>query len=136
MNNDELLEKLYGNRAEEIKEVYEPLPIPSKPIITLQDVNKKFVERYFVQLANEKGYITEVNKTEFTALKKNPRFVTVMIKWKIVGKKETITRPGNIVILGTADLNKNAVIKADLTMDGLRNYIKDYTEYWYAEFYE
>lgn len=136
MNNDELLKKLYGSNAEDIKETYEPLPAPSKPIITLQDVDNKFIERYFVQLANASDYIVEVNKTEFNALKKNPRFVTVMIKWRIVGKKKTITRSNNVVILGTEDLNRNAVMKADLTMRGIRKYITDYTQYWYAERYE
>lgn len=136
MNNDELLKKLYGPSAEDVKETYEPLPAPSKPIITLQDVDNKFIERYFVQLANVPDYIVEVSKTEFTSLKKNPRFVTTMIKWRIVGKKETITRPNNVVILGTEDLNRNAVMKADLTMRGIRKYITDYTQYWYAERYE
>lgn len=134
---DNILNKLYGTgRANDIKNLYQPMPSPSKPIITLQDVDSKFVERYFVQLVTEKNMIVEVSKGDFSDFKNNPRFVTAVIKWRIVGKKETVTRPGNVKIFGVEDLNRNAVMKADLTMKGLRYYFKDYTEYWYGEQYK
>jgi hypothetical protein len=136
MSDDELLNKIYGKNAKEIKDIFQLLPVSSRPIITLQDVDNKFVERYFLQMVNDKSFIIEVNKTEFNNFKDNPRFLGVMIKWRIVGKQETITRPGNVVIYGTTDLNRNSVLQADLTMNGLRYYLKDYTQYWYAEQYE
>ena len=136
MTDNDLLNKLYGKRARDIKDTFQPLPVASRPIVTLQDVDNKFVERYFLQMVNDKNYILEVNKTEFNNFKNNPRFLGIMIKWRIVGKKETETRPGNVSILGTIDLNRNSVLQADLTMNGLRYYLKDYSEYWYAEQYE
>lgn len=136
MSDEQLLSKIFRNKKAEIKGLYEPVPKPSKPIITLQDVDNKFVERYFLQMVNDQNFIVEVDKVEFTAFKGNPRYLGVKIKWKIVGVKNTVIRPGNVKITGTEELNKNEVLKADLTMNGLKYYLKDYDEYWYAEQYE
>lgn len=133
MTDFELLQRLYPRDANEMRETMEILPSTVKPIVTLRDAENKYIIRYFVQMVTDPNFIVEVDKTQYEDLKSNPRFLTLQLKWKIVGKKESERKSSNVVIYGVGDINREAVLNADLTMKGLKRYITNYTEYWFAE---
>lgn len=113
--------------------MFEAMPTLSKPIITLTNVQDKFVERYFVQLVNDKDYIVEVNDKQFEQFKSNPRFTAISVQWRIVGVRDSIKRKDGIVEWGVAEINRQAILSADLTMNGIQKYITNYLEFWQSE---
>jgi hypothetical protein len=107
--------------------------VPAKPVVTQSDASNGYIYRYFVKLVNSNQLITEIDKSQYESLKENPRFVTAKVRWKIVGIRESSRSPSGTLNEGVADINKNEILKADLTIKGLRNYIIDYLEFWQAE---
>jgi hypothetical protein len=133
MIDEELLKKLYKDSEEELRDTIDKLPTPALPVVTQEDASKKFIVRYFVRQVNDQMYVTEIDKTQYEDLKENPRFITTTIKWKIVGKKETIKHSSGANLYGVEDQNRITVADADLTFGGLRRYISSYLEYWVSE---
>lgn len=133
MTDRKLFTKLYPKTADKLIPELEAMPEYVRPIVTLSHKEDKFITRYFVRAVNDKSMITEVDKTQYSDFKSNSRFITTEIKWKIVGKKETVKQLNGIELLGTVDTNKIAVSKADLTFGGLMNYITNYSEFWLGE---
>lgn len=133
MTDFSLLQKLYPDQADKLVRQLHPTPEYVRPIITLSDKDSKFITRYFIRHMSDTTMITEIDKNQYAKFKDNSRYVTTEVRWKIVGKKETIKQPNNIEILGTVDSNKIAVSKADLTFGGLMNYITNYSEFWLGE---
>jgi hypothetical protein len=130
-----LLNKIFKSDFDKINWSYlsQETPRPVKPVVTQSDASNGYIYRYFVKLVNSNQLITEIDKSQYESLKENPRFVTIKLRWKIVGLKETSRSPSGAVNEGVADLNKKEVLKADLTIKGIRSYIIDYLEFWQAE---
>lgn len=128
-----LLEFLYYDTKDRLSRVLQESPSIVLPIVTRQDAEIGFIDRYFVRTANDDSFIVEVDKKQYDTLKNNPRFMVTTIRWKIVGKKEDINRPNNVIIYGVENINRQVVANADLTFGGLRKYIQNYTQFWVAE---
>lgn len=133
MIDTKLLQKLYKSDEQRLTRILDEMPTQSLPIVTQSDAKNKFITRYFVRQVTDKDFIVEVNNTQYEELKENPRFVTTQIKWKIVGKKQSMTLLNGVVISGVEDTNRVVVSEADLTFGGLLKYITSYLEYWFAE---
>lgn len=133
MIDNELLQKIYPQKANEYERIIDKMPTPSKVIITQQDVANKYVTRYFIRAVNDKTHIIEINKKEYTKFNINPRFICCELRWKIVGKKNTLTVSSGAMLYGVEDTNRITVSDVDLTFGGLRNYISDYLEHWFSE---
>ena len=133
MIDTELLRQLYRSNEDELMRTLDETPTPMPPVITQSDVREGFITRYFIHQVTDVNFILEVDKYQYEKFKENPRFAVTKIKWKIVGKKETIILNNNVNVYGVEDLNKIAVANVDLTFRGLRNYITNYLEYWFAE---
>ena len=133
MIDSELLQKIYSTKAAEYTRFIDKMPSQTKPIITQQDVLNKYVIRYFLRIVNDKSFIIETNNREYSVFVNNPRFIGCELKWKIVGRKETITLKNGSNLYGVEDANRITVADADLTFGGLRTYISDYLEYWFSE---
>lgn len=131
MINQDLLNLL--SRKKQIESILEPMPQTIRPTITQSDADNGFVIRYFVRQSNDKTFVVEVDKNQYDRLKENPRFTGAQIKWKIIGKLETVALPNGINLFGVKDQNRITVADADLTFGGLRNYITDYGEFWLRE---
>lgn len=131
MINQNLLNKLSNNKK--IQQILEPMPQTIRPTITQSDADNGFVIRYFIRQVNDKTFVVEVNKNQYDRLKNNPRFIGAEIKWKIIGKLETVALPNGINLFGVKDQNRITVADTDLTFGGLRNYITDYGEFWLRE---
>jgi hypothetical protein len=133
MIDQKILDSLYKSNEQQLKEFLEPIPQQISPIVTQKDVTNKYMIRYFVRQVNDQLYVVEVNKQQYESFKTNPRFITVKIKWKIIGKKETTVLSSGAKIYGVDDQNRIEVETADLTFGGLRSYITSYLEYWFSE---
>ena len=130
MIRTDLLEEIYKNNLNFYTKILDKSPELKFPVITKEDGSNGFVVRYFVRFANDLKSVVEVDEAQYNLFSSNPRFVTVKIEWKIIGKKETTTSPSGIKVLGVADVNRNEVQVADLTFISLHMYIKNYLEYW------
>jgi hypothetical protein len=131
MINQDLLNLL--SQKKEIEQILEPMPQTIRPTVTQSDADNGFIMRYFIRQVNDKTFVVEVNENQFYRLENNPRFIGVEVKWKIVGKLETIKLPNGINLFGVKDENRITVADADLTFGGLRNYITNYGEFWLRE---
>lgn len=133
MTDRKLFKKIYPLAKEKDIRKLEVTPEYVRPVVTVSDKDNKFLIRYFVRYVSDKNMVVEVDKKQYIELKNNPRFITTQIRWKIIGKKETIKQSNGIELLGTIDSNKITVTNADLTFGGLRNYITNYSEFWLGE---
>lgn len=127
------IDRLYTDKAQEYKKMFEMMPVRFKPTVTLTNAEDKYIERYFVQYVNDKDYIVEVDQKQFETFKDNPRFVSVKVQWRIVGVRDSFKRKDGVVEWGVAEINRQAVLSADLTMKGLAKYIINYLEFWQSE---
>ena len=135
MIDRELLNIIFKERPQNKKwaGLLQDEPTPSLPIVSKSDIDRKFLDRYFVRSVSDKNLVVEVDQLQYEKFKENPRFVTTRLKWKIVGKKETETTDFGAVNPGVEDYNKEQVSKADVIFKTLHRYITNYTEYWVAE---
>jgi hypothetical protein len=124
--------KLLRN-SQELTDILENNPEYSKPVVTQSDADRGFITRYFVRQTNDSMFIVEVDKNQYTQFKDNPRFITIELEWKIIGKLETVMLSNGANLYGVKDINRIAVADADLTFGGLRKYISDYGEFWLRE---
>ena len=107
------------------------------PQITTRDRANGEIVRYFARFTTHTSSadITEVSKTTYTTLKKNPLYRTVKIRWKIAGKLEDefglpdINTPVRLYT-GVLTANRLSVELADETMKGIKEYITDYKRFW------
>lgn len=128
------LNKLYTpSKAKSIVDILQKSPQQVLPVVTSGDVEQKYLMRYFIRSVTDKNYIIEIDSAQYQQFLDNPLYVTTEIKWKIVGKRETIKKSQYVIVPGVEEQNRNAVIQADLTFGGLKRYITNYLEYWFAE---
>lgn len=123
----------YKEQTQELQELLNISLIPVRPVVTQQDAQRGYITRYFTRPVNDKTNITELDKDQYDNLKSNPRFISVSLKWKIVGKRETKMFSSGTNIYGVADMNRIEVANVDLVFGGLKNYIGDYLEFWFSE---
>jgi hypothetical protein len=133
MINTDLLEKLYKSDEQRLTNILDIMPTQVLPTVTQTDAKNKFIMRYFVRQVTDKNFIVEVDNSQYTDFKENPRFVTTQIQWKIVGKKQDMVLSNGITMIGVEHTNRIVVSEADLTFGGLLKYITSYLEYWFAE---
>jgi hypothetical protein len=121
------------SNAKEIELILDTSPQYVRPFVTQNDADNGFITRYFVRQTNDQTFIVEVDRNQYAQFKQNPRFLTTEIKWKIVGKLDTITLLSGANLYGVKDVNRITVADTDLTFGGLRSYISDYAEFWLRE---
>lgn len=64
---------------------------PYIPELTLIDYKRGYVERYFIQKANDSAsLIYEVNKNGFAKFSKNSFWVTTTLDWRITGEESEV----------------------------------------------
>lgn len=107
------------------------------PQITARDRKNGEILRYFTRFTTHTSSadITEVSKTTYTALRKNPLYRTVKIRWKISGKLDDEFGLPNIntpvrLYTGVLTANRLSVELADEVIKGLKEYISDYKRFW------
>lgn len=133
MIDRESINKLYKNQSEQLENILESTPQQVFPTITQSDSDTGYIMRYFIRQANDKTFVTEIDTKQYERFKENPRFIVTEVKWKIVGKLETIKYNTGANLYGVKDQNRITVANVDLTFGGLRNYITDYAQFWLRE---
>ena len=88
--------------------------------------NKKFT-RYFSK-DKRSGLILELDKGEFTRVSKLPTYRTVSIEWWLEGPAEDTDYRG-YMYLGASTRNNKAINEGEKTVRGLKNYIKDASQF-------
>jgi len=131
--DSKLLQSLYKSDEQRLTDILDKMPSQVLPTVTQVDAKNGFIMRYFVRQVTDKNFVVEVDSTQYTEFKENPRFVTTTVKWKIVGKKQNMTLSNGATIYGVEDTNRVTVSEADLTFGGLLIYITSYLEYWLVE---
>jgi hypothetical protein len=130
----ELLNKLFKSPfKKKLTKDLQKIIVPYDPIITQNDVRRGYIKRYFVRNRNYLENLTEISEVTYNDLKNNLLYITAEVKWKIVGKLDTYITPAGATVYGVLDLNKKAITRADLTIEGLASYIIDYKEFWLGE---
>ena len=102
------------------------LPTVVKP--TKKDYEADTFYRYFLQV--NKAKITEISKEQFDTKSKNIRPFEKLTKleWKLQGPVNDIAVKGNL-FTGAKNVNKNAVMKLDKVMNGIKDIVTDYAEF-------
>ena len=88
--------------------------------------NKKYI-RYFCK-DKRSGRIIEINKSDFNDSKKLPSIIITSIEWWIEGPVEN-TKYNGYTYFGAKNRNLNAVEEAEKTMRGIKNYLKDLSQF-------
>lgn len=102
----------------------EPLPfIPN-------DFTKDSFERYFIKKRNE-NKIIEVDEKQFSnrTLNKN-LYQTISLNWMIRGNINTTKKSNGIIQYGISDINKKTVYENDKIMNGLKDYLTNYLQFY------
>lgn len=133
MLDRQVVEELYKKKEQELTDLLDINPVPSRPVVAQKDAIQGYLMRYFIRPVNDKSMIVEIDKNQYENLKSNARFVSVAVKWKIVGKKETNRLRNGANMYGVSDMNRIEVANADITFGGLKTYISDYLEFWFSE---
>jgi hypothetical protein len=108
------------------------------PRPTRKDIQNGSIERYFARQVNQpNGEITEISKQTYDRLKTNAFYLTAQLTWRITGKKEDIAGPNTLhgptrTYTGVTTSNRVAVEEADRQLPGMRNRLRNYSQYWYA----
>jgi len=88
------------------------VPSPFRPKPTDKDYKVGEIRRYFAQQTTQPtGEITEVSKAQFEALKTNPLYRVVDVRWKISGPVEDTLDPETeeVKIVGAENSNKASI---------------------------
>jgi len=133
MLDSRVVDELYKKKESDLKDLLNINPYPARPVVTQQDAKAGYLTRYFIRPVNDASTIMEIDKTQYENLKSNVRFVSISVKWRIVGKKETKMFATGVNIYGVGDMNRIEVANADVTFGGLKNYISDYLDFWFSE---
>lgn len=133
MLDEKALNEFYKKKETDMKDLLNINPSHVNPVVTQKDAKQGYLMRYFIRPVNDKTMILEIDKNQYENLKSNVRFITVAVKWRIVGKKETLMFPTGANTYGVGDMNRIEVANADLKFGGLKTYISDYLQYWFSE---
>jgi hypothetical protein len=79
-----------------------------------EDYESSFIERYFIQKANDTyGFVYEIDKNEYNKIKSNPYFLTEIINWRISGPlNEVYGDNGLLIDKGVTNSNKANIADA------------------------
>lgn len=103
-------------------------PVKSKLVTPTENdyKNKKFT-RYFCK-DRRSGLISELDKVEYNRVSKLPAHFTTAIEWWLEGPAEDTKFRGYLYV-GAINKNKKAVEEGEKVLRGLKNYIKDLSEF-------
>lgn len=126
------------DRVTKITALLKPANTPTyTPEINKRERSLGEITRYFARFNTHTSAadITEVSKTTYTLLKKNPLYNVVKIRWKITGKLDDefglpeINTPVRLYT-GVITANQLSVNLANEQLSGLTEYITDYKRFW------
>ena len=96
------------------------------------DYNVGYINRFFIQKANDKGSpIFEVNSIEFKKVKKNKLLDGVSLRWRIKGELEpTYDEKGNMIDKAVSESNRLAIKRHNSVMPNLKLYLPNLLQFY------
>ena len=116
-----------------VKEVHTDAFNPAKrftnDLIIPTELNYKdgYITRYFLQDKRTKSII-EAKKKKYLELKKFQYIQSIKVKWNLTAPAENINE-GPYVFFGSASKNKELILDAEKTIEGLSNSINNYGQF-------
>ena len=107
---------------------YDTYPDYYKPVPSLKDYEKGYINRYFVQKINDL-IITEVNKDRYNKIYTN-YFNKLVIQWIISGPKNNQYKNKILDRKGVQEKNIQTLIEDEKKMKGLKVYLNNPLEFW------
>lgn len=104
-------------------------PLSNRPIITIKDIGRGYVMRYFVKNTSTKK-LTEVDKSQYLTFSQSPNYQVLEIRWTITGIVENKTNPDGKKVYGVKHQNTNIIEFYEKKMSGLRYMLPDVLEYY------
>lgn len=103
------------------------LPTPSD-----SDYSDGFINRYFIQKANDKiSPVFEINKSTYNDFLSNPLWSKVQLKWKIKGDLEPVfNEKGVLIDIGVRNSNLNEIAKNQKTIPPLKSYLTNPIQFY------
>lgn len=121
----------YKQEKKNIKTKYKSIE-SYNPVITLEDINKGFIQRYFVQNVTDLN-ITEVSPELFLQYQQNlldnNLYKALELPWIISGILQSETTNG-VIVNGVYDKNKKTVEINNIEMPGLNSKLANLTEFY------
>lgn len=103
-------------------------PIYYKPVPTLKDYSKGYINRYFVQKINDLK-ITETNKNNYNNIYSNC-FTKLVIRWIISGPKNNQYKNKILDRKGVQEQNIETLNNNEKLVKGLKIYLNNPLEFW------
>ena len=108
------------------------IPQTLVPRPTDDDYQKEFIQRFFVQKANDlNGFVYEVNSETFDVLKSNPFWITTTIRWRISGPLDNVyDSNGLITDKGVTNSNKASISMGAQTINNIGLYLPNVLQFY------
>lgn len=124
--SEPLIVKQYKKNKQYIKTKFKS-PIKYIPVITSQDIQQKYITRYFLYKINERQII-EIDKVQFDLFNSseldNNLYYAITINWSIVGNPYD-TIQGNIKKIGVINKNQTTIIRTNQIYPGFSEVINN-----------
>ena len=112
--------------------------IPTQKITThvpnpnTNDYERGYITRYFTQkVTDTNSPIFEINANTFTNLQSKPMYVSVSIKWRLKGPKETLYREdGQLLDVSVSESNRRAILLQYDKMPNLKLYLPNLLQFY------
>lgn len=96
------------------------------------DYQRGYIARYFAQkVVNSNSPIFEVNEKVFSRLQSNGMYVSVSLKWRLKGPKETTYREdGQVLDMSVSESNRKAILLHYDKMPNLKLYLPNLLQFY------
>ena len=107
------------------------IPKTIVPVPTSNDYESSFIERYFIQKANDiHGFVYEIDINEFTRIKSNPYWLSVVISWRISGPLDSVyNNDGMFIDKGVINSNKATLATASAKLKNIGLYLPNVLQF-------
>jgi hypothetical protein len=107
------------------------IPKTIVPVPTSNDYESSFIERYFIQKANDiHGFVYEIDMNEFTRIKSNPYWLYVVISWRISGPLDSVyNNDGMLIDKGVINSNKATLATASAKLKNIGLYLPNLLQF-------
>jgi hypothetical protein len=107
------------------------IPKTIVPVPTSNDYESSFIERYFIQKANDiHGFVYEIDINEFTSIKSNPYWLSIIISWRISGPLNEVYNDNGILIdKGVINSNKATLATASAKLKNIGLYLPNVLQF-------
>jgi hypothetical protein len=129
---EQKLNSMYSDLIKDKKIYSLSIPATIVPSPTDMDYEKESIERYFTQKTNDiYGFVYEVDRDTYNELSKNPYWMTVSIRWRIVGPVDMVyDSEGKLKDKGVKESNKASITDGQQIIKNLNLYLPNILQFY------